>query len=139
MIKIRDRAASIRDFVTQQLAQYDDDVLEEVCPYEVGEAVLLCRPMRHLKCLAPFGSGWQVDSIVSPATVVICNNNGRTKTINIEFTKRDVAMDYVPEPDAVSKDNSELENVPVPLLSVAEDGGYALRNRATIARPARFQ
>ena len=139
VVKIRDRAANIHGYVTQQLAQCDGDVLEEVCPYEAGEAVLFRRPPRHQKGLAQFESGLQADSIISPTTVVIRNDNGRTKTINIELTKRDVAMDQVSKPDAAATDTGVPENAPVPLLSVEDDGGYGLRIRATIASPTRFQ
>ena len=73
------RADRIRDVVDEALstaaADDGDDEVSDVCPYSVGEQVLLRRPTRHRKLLAPFEEGRTVVKVLAPSTVVIAHEN----------------------------------------------------------------
>ena len=152
VVDIHDKAAVIRDYVHEELAKYDAECLQEVCPYEVEEPMMLQRPSRRQKCLAPFEPGWRTQSIISPTTVVISSGKDQCgKIVNIDLMKRDVDKD-VPVGDVTDVEACDEETeddrtrAPVILLdtvddtpSAPQDRWYGLRDRSGIARPSRFQ
>ncbi|XP_065190928.1 uncharacterized protein LOC135821857 [Sycon ciliatum] len=94
---------------------------------------------RRQKRTAPYESGWTVDSVVSPSTVVIVRDtNGRhsVKTVNIDLIKPSSVS--VPEyDDACASSSSDSDSdVPAQPLQV---GGHRLRNRAGLVPPVRYR
>ncbi|XP_065189595.1 uncharacterized protein LOC135820209 [Sycon ciliatum] len=108
-------------------------------PYSVGSTVMLRQGDRRQKRTAPYESGWTVDSVVSPSTVVIVRDtNGRhsVKTVNIDLIKPSSVS--VPEyDDACASSSSDSDSdVPAQPLQV---GGHRLRNRAGLVPPVRYR
>jgi len=149
-------AARVRDYITELYAAHDvplDD--EAVCPYDVGDSVLLHRPARHQKRLAPYESGWRVKKVVGPATVVIAHGK-REKVINVDQLKKGVALPPDPPSDPAVSDPGVNNSASA---TGGRDGGsviwlpandpvappsppptrYALRDRGSLHVPTRFQ
>ena len=53
-VALQDKAAVERDFVADEMARYDVEIKEVLCPYREGDSVMVRRPTHQQKCLAPF-------------------------------------------------------------------------------------
>ena len=83
-----------RDLIDAELSANDFVEDESHCPYVVGDRVMLQRPDRHQKRLAPFERDWTVKAIVSSMTKVIekpslDNRRVSEKVVNIALLKKD--------------------------------------------------
>ncbi|XP_065195680.1 uncharacterized protein LOC135827084 [Sycon ciliatum] len=134
------KAAVVRDYVESELSSADFvQPVGCVNPYSVGSTVMLRQGDRRQKRTALYESGWTVDSVVSPSTVVIVRDtNGRhsMKTVNIDLIKPSSVS--VPEyDDACASSTSDSDSdVPAQPLQV---GGHRLRNRAGLVPPVRYR
>ena len=105
--KLTERAAAVRDYLEEILSSSDAAEStggDDGNPYAVGDAVMLLRPKRHQKLLAPYEPGWMVRNLVSPTTVVIEDASfpERQKVVNVELLKP-YTPEEVPRPaDAVN-------------------------------------
>ena len=105
---LRAQAARVRDYVEEELSKVDFIEHVGVCPYNVGDRVLLRRDHRHQKRLAAYESGWLVVKVVSPSTVHIQRTTGAirasVKVVNVDLLKIDACQR---EPDVnVASDDS---------------------------------
>ena len=135
------RAASIRDFVDEELFSLDFVEGSAALPYVAGEYMQLQHTTRCQKLLPAFEKGRQVRKVLSPSTVVVHHRSSQAeKVINIDLLKPDVDMPEVTPTSVVDNDmpvyfdhNDEKD---------AEDEGvpqrYALRRREAIQVPSRY-
>jgi len=71
---LHEKAARVRDLVTEELANADVEQ-PETAAYNEGDKVLLRRPARSQKCVPPFEAGWYVNRVISPTTLVIARSD----------------------------------------------------------------
>ena len=142
--RLESRAAEIRDYLEEQLAQMDwIDADGTVCPYRTGDPVLLRQPERHRKQQPPYDVGWVVDRIVTPSTVRNTSGN-RSKVVNIGLLRL--------ERSSQARHDRFVNNEALPLLGpvgkIAEEDYLAvepagqsmtMRDRGTMQPPLRFQ
>lgn len=124
------------------LPDFENSEEESHCPYAVGDHVMLQRPDRHQKRLAPYERGWTVKEIVSPTTVVIekpspDNRRVSKKVINIALLKKDLP-DAAATEASLNSDEQDDNGIGVS-IDVAPTGGYALRPRVKLQAPARYR
>lgn len=150
------QAARIRDHVQEELSALDFIDVPSECPFQIGDHVLLRRPNRHQKRQPPFESGWQIQDVIAPSTVVIISRAGGKKTVNVDILKIDpqasnnaeenaeVVADVVPPRRHPGADPLVFDVIPdVYEDEAAEDladvaPAYNLRNRSGLQRPSRF-
>ena len=142
--RLESRAAEIRDYLEEQLAQMDwIDADDTACPYRAGDPVLLRQPERHRKLQPPYEVGWVVDRVVAPSTVRITSGN-RSKVVNIDLLRLDRSSQ--------ARHDRFVNDEAFPLLGLVEEideedylavepAGHRmiLRDRGTLQPPLRFQ
>ena len=142
---VRARAVRIRDYVSEELVAGKTAEPPANNPYECGDPVLLRRPTRRQKRLAPFEPGWLMEKIIWPTTVIICRETGgREKIVNIELLKRNVGESEPEETDNDDEGEEELagglmQDPLLPVGSADQQPTYALRNWGAIAIPRRYR
>ena len=148
---LAEKTARVRDLVNEELSRNDTESVIEGAEYSVGDAVLLRRPSRSRKCLAPYEPGWRIVRVVSPSTVVItraADPHSAEKIVNVEIIKRDVARDLAqptaPMDDSAAATDGGYLYQPASVLPGPEpnigDGGIrmSLRDRSAIRPPQRY-
>ena len=142
---VRACAARNRDYVSEELVAGKTAEPPANNPYECGDPVLLRRPTRRQKRLAPFEPGWLMEKIIWPTTVIICRETGgREKIVNIELLKRNVGESEPKETDDDDEGEEELaeDQMQHPLLPVGlanPQPTYALQNMGATAIPRRYR
>ena len=153
---LAEKSARIRDLINDAfMASNDFSKDQPIAAYAEGDAVLLRRPPRSQKCLPPFETGWQINRVVSPSTVVIQKSTGGAeKAVNVDAIKLDIAANRAPIPVTVvnndeTEDDDERPGVQaLPLVLPDADNNLgapatearrmSLRDRAVLRPPTRF-
>ncbi|XP_065196502.1 uncharacterized protein LOC135827994 [Sycon ciliatum] len=158
--RVGETAARVRDHVEVELAATTPEkpITKFEAPYTEGQRVMLKQPGRRRKLTPPYQCGWKVKKIIAPSTVVITRDDGGEKVVNINLLKPDVRhpqsakQDGAPRPGATEQAHTSADDgrddgdgemwLDQPEPADDDDDrpapAYVLRDRGTLARPARY-
>ena len=149
--KLCHQSAKIRDFVEDALSALDRDIEAELCPYGIDTPVMLRRTDRRQKRMTPYEPGWYVADILSPSTVKIAMRNDghvRTKIVNIDLLKLQPAEEVHVSSESSGSSDSDLpydigylspDEPEQPVQPATMPGGYSMRDRRALKKPARYR